>query len=111
MKRLTKKEFELLPPYVWLRDTCLRLVRNDDGQPYRLRYFRDGGYWSVDFEEKDGKLFTVSRDPETNGVELRKATKRDWRSDNKGYLERGDDAITWDSYKTGGSAFGRPALA
>lgn len=27
-----------------------------------------------------------------------------------GYLDKEDAAITWESYKSGGSAFGRPSL-
>ncbi len=108
--KLTKKRFDLFPKYVSLNGCALRLVRNDDENPYELRYYRDAGVWTVSVKENDGKLVSCSSVHTIDNVILIPITYKVWRKDNAGYLDKEDTAITWESYKSGGSAFGRPSL-
>lgn len=111
MKILTKKHFDLFPRYVSLNGTGLRLVRNDDGNPYELRYYRDAGVWTISVKDNEfGKLVSHSPVDSVNNVILVPITYREWRRSNAGCLDKEDAAITWKSYKSGGSAFGRPSL-
>ena len=72
---------EILPKYVKLGHTELRLIENSK------IYYRDAGDWSIMFEEKEGKLFSVGHYYSwLNGVELVPITQEEYEKANLGYL-------------------------
>lgn len=76
----------VLPKYVMLHGSELRLrVAEKD-------YYRDGGYWCVNYTIKDGKIYSVSPYEDTpwlDNVELTPITKAEWRKGNRGYVPKG----------------------
>lgn len=64
------------PKYVTLNGAALRYreVEND--------YFRDSGHWSVTHRWEDGRLLSVSSDPQMNGHVLSETTRQKWIDQN-----------------------------
>lgn len=76
-----------LPRYVTLDGTALRLKGEDwFGGRQNCMYYKDAGHWSVEFEERDGKLFSKSSMKHLNNVELIQSDWVTYRKANKGYL-------------------------
>lgn len=78
-----------LPRYVTLGvdGTCLRLKSEEwFGGRKNCMYYKDAGCWSVEFEERDGKLFSKSSLGHLNNVELIPCNWTTYRKENKGYL-------------------------
>ena len=91
MKNLTSKVLKTLPKYVRVGTSKLKLI-NESRQWGWLEqdnwvYFRDAGFWQVDFEIKNGKLFCVIPNvPHLHGKELLPSTYSAYKKDNAGYL-------------------------
>lgn len=64
--------------------TALRLV-----EVYAKRnmyaYYRDGGDWECEYEEKNGELYSVSHIDSINGFKLVPTTEEKWRISNGSY--------------------------
>ncbi len=73
------------PKYVRLNNSCLRLYLNCYDE---LTYYRDGGNWSVSFEQEDnGKVFSRSTHSNLHNVELIEVTYEEWAKCNGSYAE------------------------
>ena len=107
-KGISKSEFEKLPKYVKFEGgSALRLGRKgDENERYELQYYRDAGRWGVDFVEKDGELFSKSKEVNLDNKKLIPITREEWMKDNSGNIDKNTAAITYSAYKSGGPAFG-----
>lgn len=83
-----------LPKYVRLNNTAMRLLKagnNAFSYNESEQYWRDAGYWGIDFrfDEIEQKWYSVSIGEETdwlNNIELIPITRKEYREENKGYL-------------------------
>ncbi len=101
-KKKTKKSKPfVLPKFVMLRHTAMRLSRERDwgvlGEKRIQVYYRDAGHWSIQFRVKNGKVFAHSPKAETihggsnptfhlHGLRLKPISKQEYLKDNDGYI-------------------------
>lgn len=71
-------------------------------------YWRDAGCWSIQIENKDGKLIAVDgkqyKMEHMDGKEVYPCTREEWAEDNKGYIHGSDmlrEINSWKEYKDG----------
>jgi len=79
------KKFEL-PVYVSMGGRTEMKLTEDKKEHYRI-----AGQWSVGYEVRDGKVFSVYNNeyspmPWLNNVELIPITEKEWREGNEGYV-------------------------
>jgi hypothetical protein len=81
-----------LPKFVSLKETTLRLTKEKT-------YYRDAGEWGIEFECRDGKIFSVF--PEVtnlHNVELKFVTEQEYIEDNGSYSKLQVSPKTVDKY-------------
>ncbi len=64
----------------------LNVVSQGFGEEDKITYFRDAGYWEVEFKKVGGHLYSVSHMTHLNGFILTPITHEEWRENNKGYV-------------------------